>query len=213
MLVNPEDLELVRAADGELKATLGGIGELDVQAERRVARGGAIVRTATAEVDGRLETQLERAREALLEARAVDARTRCERAADARPRARRARRRRPAGAPRHASATSSASSSRPPACRRRSASCATSTPAARREPIPAEVVGFRDGATLLMPLGALEGIGPGSAVTATGGELRVEVGDELLGRVVDGLGRPIDGGPSLEEAVAAHRRPPTRPIR
>src|SRR5688500_10884077 len=55
-----------------------------------------------------------------------------------------------------------------------------------RGPIPAEVVGFRDGATLLMPLGALEGIGPGSAVTATGSELRIEVGDELLGRVVDG---------------------------
>jgi flagellar assembly protein FliH len=67
VLVNPEDMELVREATAELKATLGGIGELDVQAERRVSRGGAIVRTQTAEVDGRLETQLERAREALLE--------------------------------------------------------------------------------------------------------------------------------------------------
>ena len=74
-----------------------------------------------------------------------------------------------------------------------SASCATSTAGRGREPIPAEVVGFRDGATLLMPLGALDGIGPGSAVTATGSELRVDVGDGLLGRVVDGLGRPIDG--------------------
>jgi flagellum-specific ATP synthase len=70
-----------------------------------------------------------------------------------------------------------------------------------REPIPAEVVGFRDGATLLMPLGPLEGIGPGSTVTATGTELRVDVGDGLLGRVVDGLGRPIDGGPPIEEAT------------
>jgi flagellar biosynthesis/type III secretory pathway protein FliH len=68
VLVNPEDMELVRQATSELKATLGGIGELDVQSERRVARGGAIVRTHTGEVDGRLETQLERAREALLEA-------------------------------------------------------------------------------------------------------------------------------------------------
>jgi flagellum-specific ATP synthase len=70
-----------------------------------------------------------------------------------------------------------------------------------RAPVPAEVVGFRDGATLLMPLGALVGIGPGSTVTATGAELRVNVGDELLGRVVDGLGHPMDGGPELEEAV------------
>jgi flagellum-specific ATP synthase len=67
--------------------------------------------------------------------------------------------------------------------------------------VPAEVVGFRDGATLLMPLGPLEGIGPGSTVTATGAELRIDVGDELLGRVVDGLGRPMDGGPSLDEAT------------
>ena len=68
VLVNPEDMALVREATAELKTTLGGIGELDVQAERRVSRGGAIVRTETAEVDGRLETQLERARGVLLEA-------------------------------------------------------------------------------------------------------------------------------------------------
>jgi flagellar assembly protein FliH len=66
VLVHPEDLDLVRKATEGLKSSLGGIGELDVQAERRVARGGAIVRTAAGEVDGRLETQLERAREALL---------------------------------------------------------------------------------------------------------------------------------------------------
>jgi flagellum-specific ATP synthase len=93
--------------------------------------------------------------------------------------------------------------------------CHISAGRARRA-VPAEVVGFRDGATLLMPLGALEGIGPGSSVTATGSELRVEVGDELLGRVVDGLGRPIDGGPGLEQAVQrnATAEPPdplTRP--
>ena len=70
-----------------------------------------------------------------------------------------------------------------------------------RDPIPAEVVGFRDGATLLMPLGALEGIGPGTTVTATGQQLRVQAGDALLGRVLDGLGRPIDGGPELEDIV------------
>ena len=66
VLVNPDDMELVRDAVAGLQDELGGIGELEVQAERRVSRGGAIVRTQTAEVDGRLETQLERAREALL---------------------------------------------------------------------------------------------------------------------------------------------------
>src|SRR3954447_17809079 len=63
----------------------------------------------------------------------------------------------------------------------------------RRPAVPAEVVGFRAGRTLLMPLGEIHGIGPGKAVTATGRPVRVPVGDELLGRVIDGLGRPIDG--------------------
>src|SRR4051794_15985158 len=61
------------------------------------------------------------------------------------------------------------------------------------EPVPAEVVGFRDARTLLMPLGEMHGIGPGNAVTASGSQLRVAVGEELLGRVVDALGRPMDG--------------------
>jgi len=67
-----------------------------------------------------------------------------------------------------------------------------------REPVPAEVVGFRDGRTLLMPLGEMHGIAPGNAVTASGRPLAVPVGDALLGRVLDGLGSPIDGGPPLE---------------
>ena len=61
------------------------------------------------------------------------------------------------------------------------------------EPVPAEVVGFRDSRTLLMPLGDMHGIGPGGAVTACGSQLSVPVGDELLGRVVDALGQPMDG--------------------
>jgi flagellum-specific ATP synthase len=65
-------------------------------------------------------------------------------------------------------------------------------------PVPAEVVGFRDSRTLLMPLGELHGIGPGAAVEATGEQLRITVGDELLGRVVDALGRPIDGYEEIE---------------
>ncbi|MCU0306374.1 MAG: FliI/YscN family ATPase [Thermoleophilia bacterium] len=63
-------------------------------------------------------------------------------------------------------------------------------------PVDAEVVGFRHGRTLLMPLGEARGIGPGQVVTASGATLRVEVGDGLLGRVLDGLGRPIDGRPA-----------------
>ncbi|HTN22843.1 MAG TPA: FliI/YscN family ATPase [Solirubrobacteraceae bacterium] len=63
----------------------------------------------------------------------------------------------------------------------------------RRPAVPAEVVGFRAGRTLLMPLGEIHGIGPGKSVAATGRPVRVPVGDELLGRVIDGLGRPIDG--------------------
>ena len=58
----------------------------------------------------------------------------------------------------------------------------------------AEVVGFREGKALLMPLGSLNGVGPGSKVVATGTNLSVPVGMELTGRVLDGLGNPIDGG-------------------
>jgi flagellum-specific ATP synthase len=59
--------------------------------------------------------------------------------------------------------------------------------------VPAEVVGFREGRTLLMPLGELHGIGPGTKVLPTGAPFRVPVGPALLGRVVDGLGVPLDG--------------------
>src|SRR3954447_19001908 len=62
-----------------------------------------------------------------------------------------------------------------------------------REPVPAEVVGFRSGRTLLMPLGELAGLAPGHAVTATARPVSVPVGPELLGRVLDGLGRPLTG--------------------
>jgi flagellum-specific ATP synthase len=63
-------------------------------------------------------------------------------------------------------------------------------------PVPAEVVGFRGRRTLLMPLGEMEGIGPATTARATGGPFRIRVGDELLGRVIDGLGRPLDKLPA-----------------
>jgi flagellum-specific ATP synthase len=62
-----------------------------------------------------------------------------------------------------------------------------------RPEVPAEVVGFRAGRTLLMALGDAAGIGPGARVTASGQPLRVDVSDALLGRALDGLGRPLDG--------------------
>lgn len=61
-----------------------------------------------------------------------------------------------------------------------------------KTPIKAEVVGFRDQEALLMPLGNLEGIGLGNDVIPTGHTLSVRVGDQLLGRVIDGLGEPLD---------------------
>jgi len=63
---------------------------------------------------------------------------------------------------------------------------------ADRQMIPAEVVGFKDRKILLMPLGNLEGIGPGSELLASGTTLRVQVGMELKGRVLNGLGEIID---------------------
>ena len=78
-----------------------------------------------------------------------------------------------------------------------------------RPPLQAEVVGFREGRTLLMPLGDAAGVGPGQTVIATGHAVRVDVGHGLLGRVLDGLGRPIDGlGPPAIEARRAIDAPP-----
>lgn len=59
-------------------------------------------------------------------------------------------------------------------------------------PIEAEVVGFRAGKTLLMPLGDIRGIGIGSRILSKKQTVNINVGDGLLGRVIDGLGDPID---------------------
>jgi flagellar assembly protein FliH len=65
VLVDPADLELVSGAIGELQARAGGIELCEVQADRRVGRGGAVVRTVEGEVDASVATQLQRAREAV----------------------------------------------------------------------------------------------------------------------------------------------------
>jgi flagellum-specific ATP synthase len=59
-------------------------------------------------------------------------------------------------------------------------------------PIPAEVVGFRDNKTLLMPLGELRGVGLGSLISVRRQNAALGVGPGMLGRVIDGLGAPID---------------------
>ena len=62
-----------------------------------------------------------------------------------------------------------------------------------QEELPAEIVGFRGGKTLLMPLGEIMGVAPGDEVVSRGEWNRVPVGEGLLGRVIDGLGEPMDG--------------------
>ena len=76
-------------------------------------------------------------------------------------------------------------------------------------PIEAEVVGFREGAIQLMPVGDMKGLTPGCRIVSTGSQAMVEVGPGLLGRVVDGLGRVIDGkGPiKFEGKYNVHARP------
>ncbi len=62
----------------------------------------------------------------------------------------------------------------------------------------AEVVGFSDHRVLLMPYTDIEGIGPGSIVDNTGDKLMVKAGNKLIGRIIDAIGNPLDGGPPIE---------------
>lgn len=81
-----------------------------------------------------------------------------------------------------------------------------------KKAIKAEVVGFKDNEVLLMPLGDLEGIGLGNDVIPTGHSLTVRVGEELLGRILDGLGEPLDeetkGPLKCEIEYPVHQAPP-----
>jgi len=65
IIVDPADMEIVTAAVEELRSEAGGIEQCEVQADRRIGPGGAIVRTSEGEVDACLDTQLERAREVI----------------------------------------------------------------------------------------------------------------------------------------------------
>jgi flagellum-specific ATP synthase len=70
-----------------------------------------------------------------------------------------------------------------------------------RPPVPAEVVGVRDNRVLLMPLGPMEGIKAGCEVVATRTSLQVPAGEALLGRVLSGLGQPLDDRGPLQTSL------------
>ncbi|TYP77655.1 flagellar protein export ATPase FliI [Paenibacillus methanolicus] len=82
-------------------------------------------------------------------------------------------------------------------------------PTKASKPLKAEVVGFRDNKLILMPLGELASIGPGCDVVGTGKPLTVQVGSELLGKVLDGLGQPLDSSmlPARMPHYSTHNEP------
>lgn len=81
------------------------------------------------------------------------------------------------------------------------------------EAVYAEVVGFKDNKVLLMPFGNMRGIGPGSTVISEGRTLSVNVGESLVGRILDGLGRPMDDkGPIDYEVEYPVENTPPNPL-
>ncbi|SDI93866.1 flagellar protein export ATPase FliI [Natribacillus halophilus] len=89
-------------------------------------------------------------------------------------------------------------------------------PTNERDPLQAEVVGFKESLLLLMPFSPTAHIQPGSLVKSTGKPLTIGVGTGLIGKVIDGLGHPLDGGerPKGLYKTSVERSPPnplTRP--
>ena len=80
------------------------------------------------------------------------------------------------------------------------------------QPVMAEVVGFKNGKTQLMPYEVTDGIAAGNIVENTGNPLQVYVGDELLGKVLDGLGRPLDGSTVIGGQAYTVEAPPPDPM-
>jgi flagellum-specific ATP synthase len=72
---------------------------------------------------------------------------------------------------------------------------------ARGRRVRTQVAGFRNGRILSIPLEEIDGLEPGDAIYARAEDARIDVGPDLLGRVLDGFGRPIDGGPPLENVA------------
>jgi flagellum-specific ATP synthase len=79
-----------------------------------------------------------------------------------------------------------------------------------REVCKAEVVGFKEGKVLSIALGEIENISPSCEIVATGQSFKVGVGEDLLGRTIDGMGNPIDGKGDLgsESSRNIYREPP-----
>ena len=80
------------------------------------------------------------------------------------------------------------------------------------KPAMAEVVGFKDRKTLLMPYEPIEGIGFGSIVENTGLPLTIQVSDNLLGQTLDGLGRPTGDSVTVNGKVYSVEAPPPDPL-
>ena len=81
------------------------------------------------------------------------------------------------------------------------------------EPIRAEIVGLKEDRVVLMPLGPKQGLTVGTPISMTTGESKLKVGPGCLGRVLDGLGRPIDGKGQLTNVDTAKiRREPLNPL-
>jgi type III secretion protein N (ATPase) len=79
-------------------------------------------------------------------------------------------------------------------------------------PLRAEIVGFDAQGVKVLPLGAADGLGPDDKVIALRKPLRIHCGDDLLGRVLDGLGEPIDGGPALTGELRSVDGPAPLPL-
>jgi flagellum-specific ATP synthase len=78
-----------------------------------------------------------------------------------------------------------------------------------REPVICEVVGFRTDTALLMPYGDMDGLAPGQPVIKVAEDLSIPTGNQLLGRVINGMGQPIDGkGPLSKEFIRRVRSTP-----
>lgn len=90
--------------------------------------------------------------------------------------------------------------------------CEIYSPRADRS-IMAEVIGLNSGKTLLFPYDSLQGISQGCEVFATGKTAHAQVGPELLGRVLDGFGRPLDGGDEIHCQISYPLNPsPINPL-
>ena len=84
------------------------------------------------------------------------------------------------------------------------------TPLDDSDPVLAEIVGFKDSCALLMPLGDIRGLGPGSRIRVVSSSATIRVGNNLLGRVIDAMENPLDDSPAplLNEIKQIYSHPP-----